>query len=96
MTDVMCGKRGAPSRADATAAQLRNWTVYKCPTGKTACSSNPNADGTPFCADLQNGELCPITELVIMDANQYATSNLKDDSRYEKRISSQASDATAS
>ena len=95
MTDVMCGKRGAPSLADATAAK-KSGTVYKCPTGKTACSSNIDVDGTPFCADLQNGELCPITELVIMDANQYATSNLKDDSRYEKRISSQASDATAS
>ena len=88
MRDIMCGKRGAPSLADAKMAK-QTGSIYHCPSGLTACSSNIDVGGATYCVDAQKDELCPITELHILSASQYAASSLKNDRRYETSSSSE-------
>ena len=59
MTDILCGKRGSHSFAEAVLADVYN---HDCPSGLTPCSG-----GGSYCVDLANGEECPIIHLEIID-----------------------------
>jgi len=94
MPDIMCGQRGAYSFTTATLAK-KTQSVFTCPAGLTACSTSIAAEGSTYCVDAEKGELCPITELYVFEKTLFDSSDIKKDTRYAIRESSDPTDQSA-